>query len=92
MTLAQRYSSYFSLKIQSTDQQKFHDEPVIESIVSSLIERIVSTVEMNGNRNNANVGNSDKVIKETTNRRGQEKCRQYTALFKAKVTRNMNLE
>ena len=33
----------------------------------------------------ANEENSDKVVKKATNRRRQEKRRQYTALFKAEV-------
>ena len=56
-----------------------------ESVVSSVMERIVSTVEISENRNIANVENSDKVVKKATNRRGQEKRRQYTDSFKAEV-------
>ena len=85
MTSAQRYSLYFSLEIQSTDQRKYREEPAIESVVSSMMERIVSTVEMSENRNIANVENSEKVVKEATNRSVQEKRRQYTASFKAEV-------
>ena len=92
MRLDQRYSSYFSLEIQSTDQRKFREEPAIESVVSSVMERIVNTVEMSENRNIANVENSDKVVNKATNRRSQEKRRQYIASFKAKVLGNMNLE
>ena len=40
---------------------------------------------MSENRNIANVENSDKVVKKTTNRRGHEKRRQDTASFTAKV-------
>ena len=79
------YSLYFSLEIQSTDQRKFREEPAIESVVSSVMERIVSTVEMSENRNIANVENSVKIVKKATNRRGQEKGRQYTVSFKAEV-------
>ena len=85
MTLAQRYSLYFSLEIQSTDQRKYREEPAIESVVSSMMERIVSTVEMSENKNIANVENSDKVVKKARNRRDQEKLRQYTASFIAEV-------
>ena len=63
------------------DQQKFHEEPAVESVVFSMMERIVSTVEMSENRSIANVENSDKVVKKATNRRGQETCRQYTTSF-----------
>ena len=85
MTLSQRYRLYFKLEIQSTDQRKFREKPAIESVVPSVMERIVSTVEMGENRNIANVENSGKVVKKATNRRGQEKRRQYTASFKAEV-------
>ena len=85
MTLAQRYSLYFSLEIQSKDQRKFREEPAIESVVSLVMERIVSTVEMSENRNMANVENSDKVVKMATNRRDQEKHTLYTVSFKAEV-------
>ena len=34
---------------------------------------------------NINIANVENVVKKTTNRRGQEKCRQYTASFKAEV-------
>ena len=85
MTLAQRYSLYFSLEIQSKDQRKFSEEPATESVVSSVMERIVSTVEMSENRNIANVENSDKVVKKATYRTSQEKRRQYTASLKVEV-------
>ena len=68
---AQRYS----LEIQSTDQRKFREEPAIESILSLVMEGIVSTVEMTENRNIANEENSDKVVKKAANRRRQEKRR-----------------
>ena len=58
---------------------------MIDSVVSSVMEGIVSTVEMSENRNIASVENSDKVVKKAINTRGQEKHRQYTASFKAKV-------
>ena len=43
------------------------------------MKRIASTIEMSENRNITNVENSDKVVKKATNRRDQEKRRQYTA-------------
>ena len=63
------------MEIQSTDQRKFGKEPLIESVVSSVTERIASTVEMSENRNIANVENSDKAVKNATNRSGQGKRR-----------------
>ena len=64
---------------------KFCEEPAIESVVSLVMEQIVSSVEMSENRNILNVENSDKVVKKATNRRGQEKRRESTASFKAGV-------
>ena len=39
---------------------KIREEPAIELVVSSVMERIVSTVEMGENGNIANVENSNK--------------------------------
>ena len=77
--------SYFSLEIQSKDQQKFCEEPAIESVVSSLMEQMISTVEKSESRNVINLGNCDNEVKKSSNRRGQEKRRQCTASFKAEV-------
>ena len=92
MTLAQRYSLYFSLEIQSKDQRKFREEPAIESVVSSVMERIVSTVEMSENRNMANVENSDKVVKMATKEGIKKNIHCILSHLKPKLLGNMNLE
>ena len=80
------------MEIQSPDQRKFSEKPVIESVISSVMEQIVIIVRIRENRNIANVENSDKAVKKATNRRGQEKRRQYTVLFKVKLLGNMNMK
>ena len=76
---------YFSLEIQSKDQRKFCEEPATELVVSSLMEQMISTVEKSESRNVINVENCENEVKKSSNRRGQEKHRQYTTLFKAKI-------
>ena len=80
------------MEIQSTDQRKFGKEPLIESVVSSVTERIASTVEMSENRNIANVENSDKAVKNATNRSVKKNVDSILPHLKPKLLGNMNLE
>ena len=73
------------MEIRSKDQGKFREEPAIESVVSSLMQRMISRVEKSKSRNVINVENCENEVKKSFNRRGQEKCRQYTASFKTEV-------
>ena len=71
---------------------KLCEEPGIESVVSLVMEQIVSSVEMSENRNILNVENSDKVVKKATNRRGQKNVESLLPPLKPELLGNMNLE
>ena len=49
------------------------------------MEQMISTVEKSESRNFINVENCENEVKKSSNRRVQEKRRQYTASFKAEV-------
>lgn len=75
---------FFSLELQSLDQRLFREEAAVESVVSSVVKRLVGAVERNVYGEQRNQKHPDESFPVKTLRRGQNKRRQFFCIIQGR--------